>query len=59
MKLMIMPSNNGFTVYDADKMNRLDMFPNTKDGRKLLIEFLSKFVRSRKPKVKLVRGKRG
>lgn len=52
MKLMLIPGSAGFSVYDADKLNRLDMFPNTLEGRERLVDFLAKFVHSNRPRLK-------
>lgn len=50
MKLIINSTSDGFGVWDADKMTRLDLFPNTEEGRDRLVDFLAKFVYSRRPK---------
>ena len=57
MKLMITKSRLGFSVYDADKLDRLDLFPNDREGRMRLVDFLSKFVYSQPSKTRRTKKK--
>jgi len=58
MKLMINCTSAGFGVYDADKMDRLDLFPNTQEGRERLVDFLAKFVHNQRPRRRRSNGAR-
>jgi ribosome recycling factor len=49
MRLVINKSQLGFTVFDDITKTRIDLFPNTEEGRSRLTEFLKKFVEAEAP----------
>lgn len=52
LKIVITKGELGFMVYDDNLKNRIDVFPDTDEGYKRMLEFLKGELRKQPPKPK-------
>ena len=41
-ELVITKTTLGYSIYDRNTLNRIDLFPNTPEGKERLLEFINK-----------------